>query len=74
MVTGAVWADVAGDANKELIIVGEWMAPRIFAFNGDRFTEIKSHLGELYGWWQTVTATDVNHDGKTDLDVGQCGR
>ena len=73
MVTGAVWADVAGDANKELIITGEWMAPRIFSYNGDHFTEVKSNLGELYGWWQTVVAADVNNDGKTDLVLGNVG-
>jgi hypothetical protein len=73
MVTGAVWADVAGDANKELIIAGEWMAPRIYSYNGDRFTEIKSNLGELYGWWQTVVAADINKDGKTDLVLGNAG-
>ena len=44
MVTGAVWADVTGDTQKELIIVGEWMAPRIFSFNRDHFEEIKTNL------------------------------
>jgi len=68
-----VWVDVAGDAGKELIIAGEWMAPRIFAYNGDRFTEVKSNLGEMAGWWQTVVATDVNRDGKTDLVLGNAG-
>jgi hypothetical protein len=73
MVTGAVWADVAGTAGKELVIAGEWMTPRIFAYNGERFTEVKSNLGDLYGWWQTVVATDVNNDGKTDLVLGNAG-
>ena len=67
MVTGAVWADVTGDAQKELIIVGEWMAPRIFSFNRDHFKEIKTNIDHLYGWWQTVTVADVNGDGKEDL-------
>jgi len=73
MVTGAVWADVAGDAAKELIIAGEWMAPRIFAFRGDRFTELKTNLNDLFGWWQTVVAADMNNDGKTDLVLGNVG-
>lgn len=73
MVTGACWADVLGDSTKELIIVGEWMTPRIFSCNKGRIEEIKTNLGNLYGWWQTVTVADVNGDGKQDLLLGNIG-
>jgi len=73
MVTGAIWADIAGDKDKELVIVGEWMCPRIFSFKKDRFEEIKTNLSNLYGWWQTVAAADVNGDGKEDLLLGNIG-
>lgn len=73
MVTGAAWADVAGDSAKELIIAGEWMAPRIFSFKGDHFVEIKSNLNKLFGLWQTVSVADVNNDGKQDLILGNIG-
>ena len=74
MVTGAVWADVSGDKQKELIIVGEWMAPRIFSFNKDHFDELKTDLSERYGWYQTVTTADINNDGKEDIILGNIGR
>ncbi|MBS1597279.1 MAG: VCBS repeat-containing protein [Bacteroidetes bacterium] len=73
MVTGALWEDVTGDKEKELVIVGEWMAPKIFSYKNDHFEEINTNLNNLFGWWQTVAATDINHDGKIDLILGNIG-
>lgn len=73
MVCGAVWANVIGDAQKELIIAGEWMAPRIFSYNSGRFEEVKTNMDQLFGWWQTITTADINADGKQDLILGNIG-
>ena len=74
MVTGAVWADVVGDKQKELIITGEWMATRIFQYKNKKFEEQKNtNLTRLFGWWQTITAADVNGDGLQDLIIGNIG-
>ena len=73
MVTGALWEDVTGDKQKELIIVGEWMAPRIFSFNKDHFDEVKTTISDKFGWWQSVAVADVNNDGKQDLILGNIG-
>jgi enediyne biosynthesis protein E4 len=76
MVTGAVWADVNEDKQKELIITGEWMATRIFSYNKSkkRFEEIEqTNLENLKGWWQTIVAADINSDGKEDLIIGNIG-
>ncbi|MFL5739532.1 MAG: VCBS repeat-containing protein [Flavisolibacter sp.] len=73
MVCGAVWTDVTGDGKKDLVVVGEWMGPRIFSYNKDHFDEIKTNLSEMYGWWQTVSAADVDGDGKEDLILGNIG-
>ncbi|HYH14588.1 MAG TPA: VCBS repeat-containing protein, partial [Flavisolibacter sp.] len=73
LVTGAVWADVTGDQKNELVVVGEWMGPRIFTYANNRFDEVASNLNHLKGWWQTVTAADMDNDGRTDLILGNIG-
>lgn len=73
MVCNATWADITGDNKKELIITGEWMSPRAFTFRGDHFEELKTGLENKFGWWQCITAADLNNDGKTDLVLGNMG-
>ena len=73
MVTSAVWADVDGDSSKELIICGDWMTPRIFKYDKNHFTEIKTNLSDMFGWWRSLSVADVNGDGKQDLILGNIG-
>ena len=73
LVTGAVWVDMEGDKEKELVIAGEWMAPRIFKYQQDHFIELPTNLSNRSGWWQTVAAKDLNGDGKEDLVLGNFG-
>ena len=48
MVTGAVWLK----NSRELVVVGEWMSPRVFTFSNNRFSEVQTNLSALNGWWQ----------------------
>jgi hypothetical protein len=73
MVTGAAWANVSGDEKKELVIVGEWMHPRIFTITKNRFEEVATNMKDHFGLWQTVTVSDMNEDGKEDLIFGNMG-
>jgi hypothetical protein len=73
MVTGAVWANVTGGKDKELVVVGDWMAPRIFSFASGKMEEVNTSLSGLYGWWQSIAAADLDGNGYDDLVMGNMG-
>jgi hypothetical protein len=73
MITDAVWEDIDNDGKKDLIIVGDWMAPRIFKNTGRRLADYKSNLTEYKGFWNAISCVDLNKDGKKDLVLGNKG-
>jgi len=73
MVTSAVWANILGTKEAQLIVVGEWMPPKVFAVRSGRFFPVSTSLDKMSGWWQTVAAGDLDGDGRTDLVLGNIG-
>ncbi|TRX25366.1 CRTAC1 family protein [Flavobacterium franklandianum] len=73
MITDAVWEDIDNDGKKDLILVGDWMAPVIFKNTGRRLAEFKSNLTSYSGFWNAVSCVDLNNDGKKDLILGNKG-
>lgn len=73
MVRDAVWEDLDGDKTKELVLVGDWMSPRIFKFKNNTFLEIKSGLENLHGFWGALKVEDIDNDGDKDMILGNIG-
>jgi hypothetical protein len=69
MVSAAAWVDDA------LIVVGEWMPVRVFRREHGTFVDrtAEAGLAGTNGWWNSVTAADVNGDGRMDLVLGNLG-
>lgn len=74
MITSAAWENIIGDDKKELIVVGEWMAPRVFQIKESKLAEVTTNLNELYGWWQSLQIVDINNDGLKDMVLGNIGK
>lgn len=73
MVTDAAWADVDGDAKKDLVLTSDWGTPKIFKNNGRRLSPKANSLDSLNGWWNTVFPKDLDNDGDIDLVLGNQG-
>ncbi len=75
MVSSATWTDYDGDSRLDLVVVGEWMPVTVMRNSeGGKLQKVRiSGLEHSDGWWNTVTAADVNADGRADLVLGNLG-
>jgi hypothetical protein len=74
LITDATLADLNGDSNEELIVVGEWMSPLVYECKEGQLLPVEGNLSPLSGWWNEVEVADLNADGKKDLVLGNQGR
>ncbi|QED37284.1 CRTAC1 family protein [Antarcticibacterium arcticum] len=73
MITSATWEDMDSDGNKDLVVAGEWMAPKIFKNTPQGLLPWNTNLDELTGAWTAVAAVDINGNGHMDLILGNRG-
>jgi hypothetical protein len=70
MVTNAVWEDMNGDQQKDLVLAKEWGAITILYKQGKSFTS--TEISDK-GWWNFVLPFDADNDGDMDLLAGNLG-
>lgn len=75
MVTDAVWIDMNNDAQKDLVVVGEWMPVSVYIDVNHRLQDqTNKYFNTSYrGWWNKIAAGDFNKDGRPDLVIGNLG-
>ena len=75
MVTDANWADIDLDGRLDLLVVGEWMSPKVFKNDGNTFKNITEYSGlsQETGWWNCITSADFDKDNDIDFVAGNLG-
>lgn len=73
MVTDALWTDINGDSRPDLMVVGEWMPVRVFTMKDTKLEEVTGGLENSEGWWNVISAADMDNDGDIDFVAGNYG-
>ncbi len=73
MVTDAIWHDFNSDGTKDLIVVGEWMAPTFFKNINGKLVDTPISNKHLSGLWQSIIPFDIDGDGDEDYILGNWG-
>src|SRR5262245_27449414 len=75
MVTAALWTDVDGDDQIDLIAVGEWMPISVDKNTNGHFYAVTATLGldKSIGWWYSISGSCFDHDGDIDYVLGHLG-
>jgi hypothetical protein len=75
LVSGAVFSDLDGDGDPDLVLACEWGPVRVFRNDRGQFTEITQGVGldQSLGWWNGVATGDFDEDGRMDIVVSNWG-
>ena len=76
MICDALFTDFDGDGQTDLIVVGEWMSVTFLKNINGKFKNVTeaSGVANQIGWWNSITAGDFRHTGRTDYIVGNVGQ
>lgn len=67
--------DFNHDGWMDFMVVGEWTSIGLFKNNHGSFVDVSSDFGleDQFGWWFSISPTDINNDGKEDYVIGNLG-
>lgn len=83
LVSGALWVDLEGDGDADLVTANDWGPVRFLVNEGGRLREQSFPVevegrtvpsSALTGWWTSVATGDFDGDGRPDLVAGNWGR
>ncbi|QHS56235.1 VCBS repeat-containing protein [Mucilaginibacter sp. 14171R-50] len=75
LVCDASFTDYDNDGWPDLVITGEWMPVTFMKNDHGIFKNETPNTGiaNKFGWWNTITGGDFDHDGDIDYIVGNTG-
>jgi enediyne biosynthesis protein E4 len=75
LISGAVFSDIDGDGDSDLVLACEWGPIKIFRNEKGDFTDVTKQVGfaKFTGWWNGVTAGDFDSDGRMDIAASNWG-
>lgn len=75
MVTSALWTDMNGDGELDLLVAGEWMSLMALRNQGGKLEDVSSTSGldKSSGWWNALKEVDIDGDGDMDYIAGNLG-
>lgn len=73
LITDATISNINANDKPDLILVGEWMAPVAYEFDGWKLRPLDIGLSKYKGWWYALETADLDNDGDQDLIIGNRG-
>jgi hypothetical protein len=73
MVTDAAWRDADNDGDADLLVTGQWMGIHFFRNDKGTLVQQSTTTDALTGWWNSITAADIDNDGDMDYVAGNFG-
>jgi hypothetical protein len=75
MINDAIFSDFDADGDLDLLVVGEWMPVTFYENKNNKFFLKKmDKISNINGWFQTITASDLDQDGHVDYLIGNWGK